>query len=227
MEILIAIFILAVVLSMVYTAYTGTFRNIQETESRADVYQMARVALERMVEDLESAYLSPQTPSEELGETKEEESARLIQFLGEPTEIEGRRADTLRFFSTTHLALEEEDEGQPATEILYTVAEGAEGEGFALTRSDTPTFMGAAGEETIGSMLCDGLYSVSFTYYDEEGEEYDRWDSGEEAFKGRLPMRVSILLVFIDKSDPEAPLMFQTGVALPMGRGAYGETAER
>ena len=52
LEVLIAMSIFAVVLSMLYTVYTGTFRNIEETESQADLYQMARIVLERMTEDL-------------------------------------------------------------------------------------------------------------------------------------------------------------------------------
>ena len=57
-EILIAIIIFATIISILYSSYTGTLRNIKETQYQADIYHMARVAIERMVEDLESVYIS-------------------------------------------------------------------------------------------------------------------------------------------------------------------------
>ena len=52
-EILIAIFLFTVVLTTIYASYTGTLRVVDTTESQADVYRMARIALERILEDLE------------------------------------------------------------------------------------------------------------------------------------------------------------------------------
>jgi len=57
LEILIAIFIFAVVMTTIFTSYTGTFRVVDETESQAEIYQMAGIAMERMLEDLESIYI--------------------------------------------------------------------------------------------------------------------------------------------------------------------------
>ncbi len=59
LEILIAMFIFAIVLSTIYTSYTGTFRILDETKEQTDIYRMARIALERMHEDLESVYALP------------------------------------------------------------------------------------------------------------------------------------------------------------------------
>ena len=59
LEILIAVVILVIVLSTVFASFTGTLRLVSETESQAEVYQMARIALERILEDLESANVPP------------------------------------------------------------------------------------------------------------------------------------------------------------------------
>jgi general secretion pathway protein J len=56
-EILISIVIFAVVLTTIYASYAGSFRVIDETESQAEIYGMARVAMERISEDLESVYI--------------------------------------------------------------------------------------------------------------------------------------------------------------------------
>ncbi|MBW1691930.1 MAG: prepilin-type N-terminal cleavage/methylation domain-containing protein [Deltaproteobacteria bacterium] len=42
-EILIAIMIFATLLTTIYTSYTGTFRVIEDTESQAEIYRMARI----------------------------------------------------------------------------------------------------------------------------------------------------------------------------------------
>ena len=215
MELLIAIFILAVVLSMLYTAYTGTFRNIEDTESKAHMYEMARIALDRMMEDLQSAYLSENKEDQE----SEEEQTPLTQFLGEPKETDGRRTDVLRFFSRAHLVFHDEDIQLDQTEITFEVGEGAEEGPFVLYRTDTPALMVTPEEGGTGAMLCDGLHALTFTYYDETGEAYESWDSTGDSFKGRLPARVSILLEFVNPLDPEAPVGFFTSVALPMSRG--------
>jgi len=223
LELLIAIFIFVVVLSLVYTAYTGTLRNVEEVESRAEIYHMARIAMERMVEDLGSAVFSPKTG----GAKTEEEALQPLRFVGEANEIDGRRADTLRFASEAHLVFDEEENAAGTAEIVYKVMEGDEGKGLVLYRSDIPLLMAVAGEEAGGLMLCDGLYSIRFSYYDEEGEEYERWNSSEEAFKGRPPSRVAIELAFVDRSEEDAPLKFITGVALFASGGDDGAAAKR
>ena len=99
LEILIAVFILAIVLLTIFTSYTGTFRIIDEAESQADTYGMARIALERMLEDLESIYF-PKT-----SKTLESEGATIqpTRFVGEDKEIKERSADSLRFLSRAHI----------------------------------------------------------------------------------------------------------------------------
>lgn len=218
LEILIAMFIFAIILSTLYTAYTGTFRNMDETESHSDIYQMARIALERMVEDLESAYISPWPTNPE----SEEKTPQPTAFVGETDEINDRSTDSLRFLSRAHLTFDEVGEGVTVARIAYDVRQNEEEEeSFVLYRSDTPGFEEGPEKGAGGLILCDGLHGVDFTYYDEEGRTHDRWDSTTEEFKGKLPVMVSIMLEFVNKTNPEAPLKFMTGVVLPMAEEAY------
>ena len=212
-EILLALFIFAIVLSLIYTSYTGTFRIIDETEYRADVYRMARIALERMHEDLASTY-APQDPE---SAESDEENGEAVEFVGQEAEISGRRADSLRFTSRAHLVFSEEEQPSGTAEIDYYIEEGDEEEGFVLFRKDTPGVGRASDEEIGGLVLCEKLHSVSFTYYDAEGEAYDNWDSTGEEFNNSVPLMVSITLEFADKSNPESPFKFLTTVTLPMG----------
>ncbi len=209
-EILITTFIFTVVLSLLYTAYMGTFRNIEATESQSDIYGMARITLERMVEDLGSVYVNI-PPSD--------------GFMGEDAEINGRNADTIRFLSRAHIVFDEDNVGARMAEIVYYIKESEEEDTFILYRSDTQEFEERPEEGSGGLILCDGLFSVNFIYYNDEGEEYESWDSTKDEFKGRVPAMVSIVLEFFNRSNPEAPFKFKTGVALPMARNSYGKTS--
>ena len=216
-EVLIAIFIFAVVLTTIYTSYTGTFRVIDETESQAEIYRMASIAMERMLEDLESIYVSKIEEKPESGE----ETPHSFQFMGEDLEIKGRCADTLRFISRAHINLSGQEQDTGITEIGYYVEEGDEGDDFALYRSDKPMFdkTFSLEEQTGGLVLCKRLVSVNFTYYEEDGEVLESWDSSSDALKDKIPKMVSISLEFVNSLDPEAPLRFITSVALPIEHG--------
>jgi len=88
-ELLVAIVIFALVLSTIYASATGTFRVVGETESRAEIYRMARIAMERMLEDLESVYVQ-EIPSEGGEGLVLYRSERLIfQVLWSPEEDTG------------------------------------------------------------------------------------------------------------------------------------------
>jgi general secretion pathway protein J len=217
LEILIAIFIFAVVLTTIYTSYTGTFRVIDETESQAEIYRMARIAMERMLEDLESIYISKREDSAKSGE----DTFQSFQFVGEDREIKGRCADSIRFISRAHINLSGQEQDHGTAEISYYVKENDEGYYFVLYRSDRPKFGEAISheEETDGLVLCERLISVNFTYYEENGEVRESWDSSSDALKDKIPKMVSISLEFVNSSNPEAPLRFMTSVALPIEQG--------
>ena len=220
LEVLVAMFIFTVVLTTLYTAYTGTFRNIERTESEADLYQTARIVLERMTEDLESVYMvSQKEPSDD-----EEETDQPARFVGTMSEIEGRRLDSLRFASKAHIFFDDEEPYAGTAEIVYYVRENSEEVGgFTLYRSDKANFGQSEEEGTGGWILCDRLHAIQFTYYDEEGGAHEGWDSTEDVFKDKLPSGVAIQLELANRTDPEETVKFLTGVTLPMSKGEYEE----
>jgi prepilin-type N-terminal cleavage/methylation domain-containing protein len=212
MEVLIAIFILVTVLSTIYASYTGTLRIVEETQSQAEIYQVARIALERITEDLESLYISTKTRDALSGPAGLEDDEELVGFEGEANEIAGERADSMRFFSRAHLVFGEQDLPCGTAEIGYYVEEDDTAESLVLYRTDRLKVEEALEERAGGLPLCEGLASVGFTYFDADGEEYEDW---EEPEKG-APRIVSISLEFVNPSDEENPLKFVTSVALPL-----------
>jgi general secretion pathway protein J len=217
LEILIAIFIFAVVLTTIFTSYTGTSRVVNETESQAEIYRMAGITMERLLEDLQSIYI----PKTGKGSESEGGSPHVSQFVGEDREIEGRSADGLRFSSTAHIDLSGQEQESGAAEISYYVEENDEGDGLVLYRRDTPiSEQTPPGEEQAGGLvLCDRLTSVNFTYYEETSRAYDSWDSATAELKDKIPKMVSISLEFLNSIDPEVPLRFATSVALLTEQG--------
>ncbi|MCD6137669.1 MAG: prepilin-type N-terminal cleavage/methylation domain-containing protein [Deltaproteobacteria bacterium] len=215
LEILIAIFIFAAILSTIFTSYTGTFRVMENTESQANIYAMARIAMERMTQDLESACLPKEVKTHEPGGG----TSQTFQFVGEHNEIEGRDADSLRFTSLAHLSFADEDKACGPAEISFYVKENEEESSFVLYRTDTPVFRESPEKGTGGFELCNGLTSVKFTYYDSDGQPHDSWDSTSNEFKGNIPRRVSIMLQFVNTLHPEEPFTFMTATTLPVSKG--------
>jgi general secretion pathway protein J len=210
LEILIAILILATVLSTVFASYTGTFRIVGETESQAEIYQMARIAFERIIEDLECVYVRHKDRSRESEEAEERPEWAW-------------KEDELRFLSRAHLVFGNQGEPWGIGEISYYVEEGSEEEGLVLYRSDRLPVESTSEEDRGGLPLCEGLLSVNFTFYDAEGEEHESWDPSSEEGPPQPPQRVSISLEFINPSDPEIPLKFATSVTLPVSEGKAQE----
>lgn len=175
---------------------------------------MARIAMERMLEDLESVYIQKGNQHAR----SEGDRGSSFQFFGEEREIMGRRADTLRFTSSAHIDFSGKNPGHGTAQIGYFVRQSTDGEDFVLYRSDNPLFRETYpfDEESDGLVLCEGLASVAFAYYGEEGGVFNSWDSATGDMENKIPKMVSISLEFQNTLNPELPIRFMTSVALPM-----------
>lgn len=208
LEILLAFFISVILFSVIYTSYSGSFRTINMTESRMEVYRKAAIAMHRISEDLQASYISSK-PSNSFGEP-----ATQTQFLGEDKDINGKDADTMSFFSRINPLFDDEIEATIGQLISYDVIQGDEEDELILRRSEQPEFVEVS-EEIGGMPLCDGLQTIKFTYLNDDGESHDSWDSDSEDFAGILPNMVSITLEFLNFENPEKPLTFMTSIVLP------------
>jgi general secretion pathway protein J len=202
-EILIAIFILTIVLSTIYAAYTGTHRIVKDTEYGNDIYSMARTTMQRMVADLESV-------------CKYNGS---FKFTSLRKEINGQEFTMLTFLSSAHLSFDDDNSSGIAS-ISYYFEEDSENKGYLLLRKDTLNKTEEEGETTTGQgfILCDRLYSLKYKFYDSKGEEYNSWDSASDlgVQKDKAPSVVSIHLDFINPDNSDNPYKFTTKAFLPM-----------
>ena len=207
LEVLLAFFIFSILFITIYTSYSGTFKTINLTENRMELYRKAAIALERISEDLQSSYISILPP-----DALEEPSVN-TRFLGEDNSMNGQEADSLNFFSIVAPLFSKEAEAATGLFISYSVIEGREEEELILLRSEQSEFIDET-EEREGLVLSDGLKAVNFVFYDDDGNTHEQWDSDSDEFKGSLPRMVTVELEFVNYENPEAPLKVMTSVAM-------------
>ncbi|MCF8127273.1 MAG: type II secretion system GspH family protein [Deltaproteobacteria bacterium] len=208
LEILLAIFILTLVVSAVFGAFRGTFKVVTETETQEEIYATARVALERMCEDLASAY-----GGSNQAEVKKTPGQPI--FVGEDHQVNDQSADALYFLSRSHISFKSGHQEGGAAEIGYYTQYHEKTQRLSLYRSDTLDYLESPEDGQGGLLLCEGLKWLDFIYYDKNGDPHKTWEGKESDSNGALPSRVEISIGFENALDPEKPLQFITGVALP------------
>jgi general secretion pathway protein J len=196
LEILMAISIFAIVISLAYGSYRATFHIIDSTESQTEIYSKAQIAMERMSHDLGSLY------------------------LGTSGFLQGE-ADMMRFTSTAHLVLKRNEQAAGYATITYTVEEDPETGDLRLFRLDTAFRPQETDEPETnkGFLLCDGLQEVQFFYHEINGQQQDNWDSQDIAKSDtnaqKLPDRIEINLLFTNPVAEDQPIGFKTAVTFP------------
>jgi general secretion pathway protein J len=210
LEIMIAIFIFAVVITTIFTSYNAISSGNEIIDQNTASYEMATNCMNRMIIDLKSIYLSlpPGYSPPALGEPPE-----LYRIVGETIDIQGKAFPRLRFTSLSHIPFGEKRESGIA-EIVYYV-QAAEDGNYVLKRADKLYPYGEFEEKSGDPVLCRNVKSLTFKYYDRDGTEYDLWDSDSEEFGYSTPETIDIKLELAEGSDSFA---FETMVNLPVYR---------
>jgi general secretion pathway protein J len=197
-EILIAIAILALVVSSLYGAYSGTLDTTEMVESIRDVDQVARLALMQMVDDFKCLYYQ----KAQGGDTESPYT------FGGATEAKGEGGEIVAFATTSRLDFDMTFPSQRINRVSYIMEKQPDNEKlYRLVRKELP-FADLPGErQEISVEIADGVESLSLTYFNKDGQEFSQWDSKAE---GTLPSLVNIRLQMAgDKSG-----LFTTSVAI-------------
>ncbi len=210
LEIMMAVLILGLVVSMITVSLSGSINAIDVTIKQGELYYRAQVAMERISEDLTSALLTSD-----------------MEFIGGKGSESNDQSILLSFSSMGHLVLDPENDEPGLGRISYAVQADQDHDGhLLLLRSDVlqrPTEDGKGTSEVEAFILADRLRSVTFTFFDYLGEEQASWDTtvqedDEEAkAKRRLPAAVTCRLEFWINEEEEQTLSLQTSVLLPAG----------
>ncbi|WP_339138523.1 MAG: type II secretion system protein [Candidatus Electrothrix sp. GW3-4] len=210
LEIMLAVLILGLVVSMVTVSLSGSINAIDVTIKQGELYYRAQIAMERISEDLTSALLTSD-----------------MEFMGEKGNESAGQAVLLTFSSMAHLVFDPKNDSPGMGRITYAVqADPDQNNHLFLLRSDVlqrPTEDNKGTGEIEAFVLADRLRSVTFTYYDQQGGKQESWDTtvqeGDEEAKAkrRLPAAVTCRLEFWINAEEERTITFQTTVLLPTG----------
>ena len=184
-EILIAIAILALVVSSLYGAYSGTIETTEKVESLRDIDQTARLALMQMADDFKSLYYRK-------AESNEEDSPF---GFSSGMEAEGEEETVVEFASTSHLGFDLDFPSLRVNRVRYVMAKQSDNERHhKLVRIEIP-FADLPGErEEISVELADSVESLTLTYQNEDGQSFSQWDTKAEENAGQPPRLVNIKL---------------------------------
>jgi general secretion pathway protein J len=215
-EILIAIAIFALLVSIIMGSFNGVFSRTGDLAIQRTDYAMARSCLMRMATDLRSVYVEKPpffTPPESA------QAPSLYRFVAASDDT--TEGILLQFASRAHVDFRN-DRRQGIAVIRYyletTEAEAPEPV-FRLRRADTIAFEGPLPEPANDPILCENIRALNITYLDAEGESFEAWDSSSSNYEFATPRAVRIHL---ELSSPAGPRVFQTVVSLPLWRPASG-----
>jgi type II secretion system protein J len=198
LEILIAVAILALVVSSLYGAYSGTLETTEMVERIRDVDQVARLALMQMADDFKSLYYKK-------AQGEDEESP---YSFGGGMAGEGEEGAIVEFATTSHLGFDLTFPSQRINRVSYVLEKQPDNEKlYRLVRKELP-FADLPGErQEVEIEIADEVESLTLTYFNQDGQTFSQWDSKAE---GLLPRLVEIRLQLAgDKSR-----IFTTSVAI-------------
>ena len=196
LEIVISVGILVVILAIIYSTFNSSMKVFSAMETREDAYGQTRVILNRMAEEIGSAYWSDANPNTGL--------------LGEDKEEDGLPFDSLHLTSLSHIRWVKDSRESELCEIGYYLETDREMEKTFLFRREDWNVDGTLEEGGITLELAEGIDGLNFRYYD--GEEWvDDWDSKA---KRELPKAIEIVLFVSDPTRKR--IAFSTIILTPI-----------
>lgn len=191
-EVLVAITILGIVATVVFGGFSQTMRNKARLEEQADRSHIIRVAMERMVAELSSAYVSIHVNPNPALQTMN------TCFIG------GRsgRAHRIDFTSFSHRRLYRDAHESDQNELSYFVTEHPEErDTLVLARREQNRVDEDPQSGGTTQILVEDVKDFELSYFDGvTGQWVDSWDTREvNRQPNRLPLQVKILLTVTDE----------------------------
>jgi prepilin-type N-terminal cleavage/methylation domain-containing protein len=223
-EVSVALMMLSMVLVFVYESFVLTMQTKERVETRAERFQAARIAMQRMEREIQSAYIDHQRMETNLGQRVvpprpvglQEVKYRTV-FVGKTADQEGYPRDRIDFTTFAHYVMAaagKDDRQSDHEEVAYfTETDYKEDRTDLMHRSDFTLDDDPTGGGDIYPLIED-LRGLNFRYLDPQTKNWaEEWDSRE---KGGLPAAVEIGLWLENPSDQKKPLYFSKVVRVPL-----------
>jgi prepilin-type N-terminal cleavage/methylation domain-containing protein len=197
LEVLVAVFIMALVISFAFQAYQGiaeAYARVSEVSSRD---RSARVLLDRIERELVGAVLIE----------REEGADPLLHpylFFAQPqVHLDSSQGFELRFVTQTPLRSPGNPHGALAL-VTYATAPSESGQGLALLRQEEPlpAQLVKQAEWTAGQVVAENVAAFQLSFSGESNPMAEGWDSTTEAQLDKLPTEV-LVTVMLWETDPE------------------------
>jgi type II secretion system protein J len=194
LEVLVSVAILAIIMAAIYSAYVSNVEAIQIARENGQVHQTARIVLDLMTKDLQSALTETGVPSETTS----------LGLIGKTEERDGRRMDRIDFTTLTHMALTEQGPNTDLCEVGYRVVTDEEQEDMlVLVRRDDSSPDEDLTEGGSVEELARNIVEFKITYEDSGGEERDNWGTEGTGETSGLPLLVKVRFVLKDSLNRE------------------------
>jgi len=214
LELVVAITILSIITSFIYGVYTGSVRTIDKTRARVELYDRARLVLDRIAYELSSTATSVDEP----------EPGMITYFYGVDDKMGGVDSDEIEFVTRVNRA-NYRFNGRPAlTRINYYLdlekderKKRKRERTYTLYRSEDVIFHREDFEKIKEEEFIDNCRGLNFEYRTDRGW-IDEWedDSSSKQQRGKIPKAVKISIVLAEDNGSEVKL--STIVDLPCSR---------
>jgi len=212
LEVLIAVFILALMSLIIWQITNNTYRGTSKAEKYDAIYQNARLALKRVTGDLSMAFL---VSANMQGRFPDGSVSFEPVFIGEDT----GDSDKVDFVSFSNQRLVKNEKASDQIEVGYYVADCPDKEekvSCLMRRSSTYVDKDIKeGGDTFPA--AEGIKKFNLEYYDKEKAEWrGGWDSKDPAYLNKLPRAVRVTISFDDPSGEEEEIIFTESVEIPL-----------
>lgn len=209
---MIAMFILAVVISLVFGSLDGVFGSADHVNAQSDLLEMGQSCMDRITADLNALHIMNYPRYQPPGINDDEQEA-LYRIEGEAVSMGGHSFAKLRFASLAHLPLNHVAR-EGIAEIVYYILESESG-GYTLHRKDTLYPYPEFEEDENDPIVCEQVKTFEVVYFDHEGRETEDWDSQSDDVEYATPVAIAIKLAV---GNEQAPMVLSTRIALPVHR---------
>ncbi len=206
-EVMVAIVILAMVSTVVWSSFRDTTATKKNVEAQALRYRTVRLALDRMAREIAMAFLSQNE------DTTQPE--RRTRFVGKKR----NGLDELTFSYFGHQRLyEDASEGDTAV-VSYTNEPDRDRRGIVnLMRRESRRLGYLKPEDLPGQydILCDDVVKLKLDYWDARDKQWrEEWNTtSADGQIDRLPSKVKLTLTVRDERGKEIPFQTQTRVLM-------------
>ena len=208
LEIMIAVGILATITVLTWSSLQQTFRTKSAVEQRMSRYRVGRLAMDRILRDVQMAYLSKNiVPGTE-------QTPRTFFDGSRKTDV-----DELRFTYFGHQRLyADSKEADTAAVGYFGLRDRGSARNISLWRKETRRIQAERFDVIPGEteVICDDVVRLELAYYHPDRKEWlENWRTSQaDGFPDRLPSRVRIKLIIHD--DKGKDLAFASEVRIAM-----------